>query len=175
MREMYEDANSRMEAQDSRGGEEVRGAVEEFKKAVAGYAAEAGVPAVDKEVRSGHGKPDAPTQEQMGGRRRKKSISRKSSVRDSSPEPSLSSGDSGRDSETDLDESETPGLSPVELELQGMSVLKGLNFVENRKAKRQAGDGEAEEDRVLVAEGKYFYKMEPTVTVLDLPGAWRWS
>ena len=141
VREMYEDANARMESQDQRGGADARGAVDEFKSEVVGYAAEAGVPPVDVEVE------DERTEQRREGGKSESG----SSVRDSSPEPSLSSGDSSRDSETDLDE--------YPLELQGMTVLERMDY--NQK-------------KGLVAE-KYFYKSEPTVTVLDVPGAWRWS
>ncbi|KAM7200889.1 Cytochrome P450 [Naviculisporaceae sp. PSN 640] len=172
MREMYEDASSRMEAQDTRGGEEVREAVEEYKKAVVGHATEAGVPAVDEEVRGEHGMPDAETAEQMMTRRGEKTGSRKCS-RDPSPEPSLSSGVSSRDSEPDLDESETPGLS--EVDLQGMSALERLTYFDSRKAKGQEESEGGQDPRVLVEEEKVLYRMEPTGTGLDLPGSWRWS
>ena len=143
MREMYEDANARMESQDQRGGADAHGAVKEFKSQVVVHAAEAGVPPVDVDVLE-----ERAEERREGG----KSESGGSSVRDSSPEPSLSSGDSSRDSETDLDE--------YPLELKGMSVLERMD---------------RDQTRGLVAEEKCFYKMEPTVTVLDVPGAWRWS
>lgn len=147
MREMYEDANARMESQDQRGGADARGALNEFKSQVVVHAAEAGVSPVDVEVED-----ELQRQRAECGRGGGKSESG-SSVRDSSPEPSLSSGDSSRDSETDLDEE-------VSLELRGMSVLERMDY--NKK-------------KGLVAEEKYFYKMEPAVMVLDVPGAWRWS
>lgn len=218
MREMYEDASSRMEAQDSRGGEEVRGVVDEYKSGLVGFAAQAGVPPVDEEVRSdnempgaerdlelaieGRGSHSTSTTTTTTATRRNGTESHRVRRRDSSSsrEPSLSSGDSSRGSETDLDENETPGSSLLllgeeettvgELDLQGLSVLERLEYIDavavatatatatatEMKQKKKRGD---EADVEVEVDEKYFYenmKVEPTVTVLDVhvPGAWRW-
>ncbi|KAK4214279.1 putative cytochrome P450 E-class, group I [Rhypophila decipiens] len=156
MKDMYEDANSRMQDQDMKGDDEVRAALGEYKKDVVKFAAEAGVAPVDQEI-------DDIEKEREQKRKIAASEAAGSSRSDSSPEPSLSSGVSSRDSETDLDESACE--TPMERELDE------LNF--NGHAKE--GQRQEDDEGVLVAEDKYFCKMQPAVTGSGVPGAWRWS